>query len=102
MDVYHLQVFSKYTELRIIESCDYKFQPLTGQDKLIIMQFLTSWCLQHGDLSYHLEEEIKGITYILEHIDVLGSKVARIFIQGRLEAITIVSLINNNEAEQHK
>ena len=72
----------------------YEFKLLNTDHKLEIMEFLNEWCLQHGDLSFHLQEEIDGISYILDHIDSLGSKIAGITIGGKLEALSVGSLIN--------
>lgn len=85
----HINAFKRLNE------GNYEFKILTSEDKVEIMKFLEDWCLSHGDLSSHLQEEIDGINYILDHVEVLGSKVAGVFIGDKLEAITIGSYINN-------
>lgn len=72
----------------------YSLKILTSNDKEEIMKFLKDWCVMHGDISSHLQEEIDGINYILDHIEVLGSKVVGVVINDKLEAISIGSLIN--------
>lgn len=91
----HINAFKRLNENQ------YEFKLLGPQNKGEIMVFLNEWCQQHGELTTHLQEEIDGIEYILDHVDALESKLAGIYIKEKLEALTIGSLINDNEAVIH-
>jgi hypothetical protein len=75
---------------------EYEMMMLTKDHKVEIMAFLKHWCLEHGNMTNHLEEEIDGICYILDHLKELGSTVVGVYIKDKLEAVSIGSLINNN------
>lgn len=68
---------------------------LTIEDVDVITEFLKDWCEAHGDENSHLEEEIIGIHTILNNIEILEAEVIGVFIDERLEAFSMASLINN-------
>lgn len=85
----HINAFHRENDGR------YYHREMKLEDTEIIAEFLIRWCEQHGDENSHLEEEIVGIHYILENIDILEAKVIGVFIDDRLQAFSIASTINN-------
>jgi len=72
----------------------YLHRELSRMDKEVISDFLEEWCLLHGDENSHLQEEIIGIHFILENLETLEAKAIGVFVDGRLEAFSMASSIN--------
>lgn len=69
-----------------------EYRRLVRADRDLIWEFLSRWREQKGDeADIHLDGEAEGIHEVLRHMEVLGTYVAGVFIDGRLEAFTMGS-----------
>lgn len=76
----------------------FEYRRLIRADRDMIWEFLSRWREQKGDeADVHLDGEAEGIHEVLRHMEVLGTYVAGVFIDGRLEAFTMGSY---NERDQ--
>lgn len=87
----HINAFHRENDGR------YYHRELNVEDTEIIAAFLKVWCEQHGDENSHLEEEIIGIHYILENIEILEAKAIGVFIDDELQAFSMASTINSGK-----
>lgn len=87
----HINAFHRENDGR------YFHRELKVEDTEIIAEFLKFWCEHHGDENSHLEEEIIGIHYILENVEILEAKVIGVFIDEQLQAFSIASVINHGK-----
>ncbi|WP_434310049.1 DUF2156 domain-containing protein [Hominifimenecus sp. rT4P-3] len=69
-----------------------EYRRLVRADRDLIWEFLSRWREQKGDeADIHLDGEAEGIHEVLRHMEVLGTYVAGVFIDGKLEAFTMGS-----------
>ena len=70
----------------------WQYRRITAADRDEVWQFLDRWRESKGDdAGHHLDGEVEGIHSILHHMEVLGTLVAGIWVDGRLEAFTVGS-----------
>jgi hypothetical protein len=86
----HLSAFYRDYEGR------YEYRQLVKEDKDSMCEFVKRWREGKEDKLGKFDEELKGVCRIVENMDKLHVKIAGVFIDGRLEAFTIGTLINNN------
>ncbi|NDL67998.1 DUF2156 domain-containing protein [Anaerotalea alkaliphila] len=87
----HLHAFLREYEGR------YAYKPLSEGDEPRICEFVKKWNEEREDDAYFIEQEIKGICSVMKHMSRLGVKAAGIYIDGRLEAFTMGSAINQGK-----
>lgn len=87
----HINSFYKEYEGR------FKYRELNYSDKKIINEFLTSWKIGKEEKIEQLDEELIAINNIIDHLDKLDIKIGGVFIDEKLEAISIGSLINSGK-----
>ena len=81
----HLNAFKREYEGR------YYFKLLHKENKTEILNFLEGWkaTKKYAEEHQFIEGEARGISYILEHEDVLDFKIGAVYIDDKLEGFTI-------------
>ena len=90
----HLHAFEKLYENR------YCYKPLETEDIPHVYEFLNEWKTQKVAMDTIDEEEI-GIHFLLEHMHTLPIKGGCIYVDGKLEAFNITSLISTDTVQIH-
>lgn len=82
----HINAFLKAYEGR------WEYRRITVADRDEVWKFLDRWRESKGDdAGHHLDGEVEGIHSILHNMEVLGTCVAGIWVDGQLEAFTVGS-----------
>lgn len=90
----HFNAFLKQHEGR------YLYKPIEQQDIPHIFALLEEWTAQkEEDISIHAERE--GITFFLDHMDTLPIRGGCIYIDGKLEAFNITSMLSKDMVQIH-
>ncbi len=70
----------------------WEYRRITVENREEVWRFLDRWRESKGDdAGHHLDGEVEGIHSILHHMEVLGTYVAGIWVDGQLEAFTVGS-----------
>lgn len=69
---------------------------VTNEDKMIC-NFMYEWALKKGETDEMLEQELEGVCALLANLDKIEVTVGGIFIDDKLEALTMGSLVNNGK-----
>ncbi|SHJ83321.1 hypothetical protein SAMN02745751_03484 [Dethiosulfatibacter aminovorans DSM 17477] len=72
----------------------YSFRILNGKDRDDVNTCLETWIDNIDATSARIDNEIEGIDFVLEHEEILDASVFGIYIDDKLEALSIGSLIN--------
>lgn len=87
----HLNGFYRENEGRFL------YRRLTKNDKDEICEFVHRWEEGKEDQLGKFEEELKGVCRVIENMERLDVRVSGVFIDGKLEAFTVGSLINDGK-----
>lgn len=68
----------------------------TNEDKMIC-NFMYEWALKKGETDEMLEQELEGVCALLANLDKIDVIVGGIFIDDKLEALTLGSVVNNGK-----
>lgn len=75
----------------------FEYRQLNYSHKKIINEFLNSWKIGKDEKIEQLGEEIKAINNIIVHLNKLDIKIGGVFIDEKIEALSIGSLINSGK-----
>ncbi|PKM93476.1 MAG: hypothetical protein CVU84_15960 [Firmicutes bacterium HGW-Firmicutes-1] len=87
----HLNAFYSEYEGR------YLYRKLVKEDKSDVCKYLRNWKIHKDEISDSLDEELSAICRIITNLEQLDVKAGGIFVDGKLEAISIGTLTNNGK-----
>jgi hypothetical protein len=75
----------------------YYYKKLQAQDKDDVCRFLRGWKRHKEEITSALDSELDAICRVIDHLDVLDIKCGAIYVDDRLEALSIGSLVNDGK-----
>lgn len=75
----------------------FEYKALKKEDKDDACKFLRGWKRHHDEITNTLESELTAVCRMIDNLDKLDIKCGVIYVDGRIEALSMGSLINNGK-----